>query len=140
MYHYHVRWMIRRDLPEIIEMDNVTESEMLAWLRQRNVIGMVAEIDNTIVGYYIYELHKTNVTVLKLFVKKENRRGKVGTALIDKLFSKLSNNRRNFIRIKIDEYNLSAQLFLKACGFYCFGGKDQWVFERHHVEEEICNA
>ena len=36
-----------------------TEEEFLCCLRQRNCIGTVAELDHKIVGFMIYELHKS---------------------------------------------------------------------------------
>ena len=44
------------------------------------------------------------------------RRG-IGTALVDKLVSKLSPHRRNRIVLEVRETNLDAQLFFKSLGF-----------------------
>ena len=48
----HIRWMIRRDMPEVPHIETQalefawTEEDFLGWLRQRNWIGMVlAEFD-----------------------------------------------------------------------------------------------
>ena len=58
----HIRWMIRRDMAEVlaIEADSFeypwSEDDFIRCLRQRNVIGMVAELDDRIVGFMVYEL------------------------------------------------------------------------------------
>ena len=45
----HIRWMIRRDMPEVLQTEQEsfdyswTEEDFLRCLRQRNCIGMVAE-------------------------------------------------------------------------------------------------
>ena len=47
----HIRWMIRRDMPEVLDIENQafefpwTEEDFIRCLRQRNCIGMVAELD-----------------------------------------------------------------------------------------------
>ncbi len=46
----HIRWMIRRDMPEVLQTEQEsfdyswTEEDFLRCLRQRNCIGMVADI------------------------------------------------------------------------------------------------
>ena len=61
----HIRWMIRRDMPEVLQTEQEsfefswTEEDFLRCLRQRNCIGMVAEQGEKVVGFMIYELHKT---------------------------------------------------------------------------------
>ena len=60
----HIRWMIRRDMPEVLDIENRSfefpwsEEEFIRCLRQRNCIGMVAEHEQHVVGFMIYELHK----------------------------------------------------------------------------------
>ena len=53
----HIRWMIRRDMPEVLAIEHASfefpwcEEEFLRVLRQRNCIGMVAEYGERVVGY-----------------------------------------------------------------------------------------
>ncbi len=64
----HVRWMIRRDMADVLEMESLcyavpwTEEDFIRCLRQRNCIGMVAEVGEKVVGFMVYELHKTGCT------------------------------------------------------------------------------
>ena len=66
----HIRWMIRRDMPEVLAIEHGSyeypwcEEEFLRVLRQRNCIGMVAELGERIVGFMIYELHRNKIHVL----------------------------------------------------------------------------
>jgi len=119
----HIRWMIRRDMPEVLEIENVCfnipwgEENFLAVLRERNCIGMVAELDDRIMGFYIYKLHKTKMHILNFAVLPSCHRHKIGTQLIDKLISKLSANNRTKIYLETRESNLPAQLFFKSKGF-----------------------
>src|SRR5882672_12035331 len=85
-----IRWMIRRDMPEVLKIEqesfefNWTEEDFLACLRQRNCIGMVAEHDNHVVGFMIYELHKTKLHILNFAVAPEWRRIGIGTQMVMK--------------------------------------------------------
>ena len=119
----HIRWMIRRDMPEVLDIENLSfefpwsEEDFIRCLRQRNCIGMVAEFEEQVVGFMIYELHKTRLHILNFAVNPEFRRRRVGEAMISKLISKLSHQRRNRILLEVRETNLSAQLFFRNAGF-----------------------
>jgi [ribosomal protein S18]-alanine N-acetyltransferase len=119
----HIRWMIRRDMPEVLDIENRsfefswTEEDFIRCLRQRNCIGMVAEHDERVVGFMIYELHKNRLHILNFAVHAEFRRRGVATGMIRKLVGKLSPQRRNRILLEIRETNLAAQLFFREAGF-----------------------
>jgi len=119
----HIRWMIRRDMPEVLEIENRsfefawTEEDFIRCLRQRNCIGMVAEHDERVIGFMIYELHKNRLHILNFAVHPEFRRRGVATSMVRKLIGKLSPQRRNRILLEIRETNLSAQLFFREAGF-----------------------
>lgn len=119
----HIRWMIRRDMPEVLEIENRsfefawTEEDFIRCLRQRNCIGMVAEHDERVVGFMIYELHKNRLHILNFAVHPEFRRHGVARNMVRKLIGKLSPQRRNRILLEIRETNLAAQLFFRDAGF-----------------------
>mgnify|MGYP001151877576 FL=1 len=119
----HIRWMIRRDMPEVLDIEGRnfefawTEEDFIRCLRQRNCIGMVAEYDERVVGFMIYELHKNRLHILNFAVCPDFQRHGVGTSMVRKLIGKLSPQRRNRILLEIRETNLSAQLFFRDVGF-----------------------
>lgn len=119
----HIRWMIRRDMPEVLHIERESydypwlEEDFLRCLRQRNCIGMVAELGEKVVGFMIYELHKTKLHILNFAVDPDYRRRGVGTQMVAKLISKLSAHRRTSIMLEARESNLSAQLFFRENGF-----------------------
>src|SRR5206468_8717959 len=119
----HIRWMIRRDMPEVLQTEQEsfeyawTEEDFLRCLRQRNCIGMVAEQGERVVGFMIYELHKAKLHILNFAVHPHYRRGGVGGQMASKLVSKLSSHRRTRITLAVRETNLTAQLFFRAQGF-----------------------
>ena len=119
----HIRWMIRRDMKVVLEIENDVsrypwvEDDFIRCLRQRNCIGMVAESDEQVVGYMIYELHKDRLHVLAFAVRRDCQRQGVGRSMVAKLVTKLSDQRRKRIEIEVRESNLDAQLFFRSCGF-----------------------
>lgn len=141
----HIRWMIRRDMPEVLQIEGEshaqpwTEDDFLRCLRQRNCIGMVAidrESDRAL-GFMIYEIHKTRLHLLNIAVNYSDRRRGIGRAMIDKLVSKLSTQRRSRLALECADWNLGGHLFFKACGlrashviqgFYDHDDADAYVF------------
>ncbi len=119
----HIRWMIRRDMAEALAIESQcfefpwSEEDFIRCLRQRNCIGMVAELDDRIVGFMIYELHKNRLHILNFAVADQYRRLGVGTQMIGKLVGKLSQQRRSRILLEVRETNLAAQLFFREAGF-----------------------
>jgi len=94
-----------------------TEADFIHALRPRNCIGMVAEIDERVVGYMIYELHKCRFHLLNFAVHSEFRRQGVGSVMIQKLVGKLSYQRRHLILLECSDRNLVSQLFFRSLGF-----------------------
>ncbi len=119
----HIRWMIRRDMTEVMAIEQQSfeypwqEEEFIRCLRMRNCIGMVAEHEDRVVGFMIYELHKTRLHILNFAVDERFRRRGVGQQMVDKLIGKLSPQRRTRIVLEVRETNLDAQLFFRRCAF-----------------------
>jgi len=140
----HIRWMIRRDMPEVLQIEQEsfdfawTEEDFLRCLRQRNCIGMVAEHGDRVVGFMIYELHKSKLHILNFAVSSAFRRRGIGAQMVAKLIGKLSSHRRTRITLAIRETNLAAQLFfshsdfraLKVLrGYYEDSGEDAFLMQ-----------
>lgn len=146
----HIRWMIRRDMSETLAIEMASfgqpwyEEDFIRCLRQRNCIGMVAEYREEIVGFMIYELHKTRLVVLNFAVHPQYRRCKVGTAMIEKLLDKLHPDRRVKITLCVRETNLPAQLFFKKFGFRATqvlrDYYDDYVEDAYLMSHEITTA
>lgn len=155
----HIRWMIRRDMPEVLQAERESfefswsEEDFLRCLRQRNCIGMVAEQGDKVVGFMIYELHKTKLNILNFAVSPGCRRIGIGGQMVAKLISKLSSHRRTKITLEVRETNLAAQLFFRSQGFkatrvlrgyYEDTGEDAFVmqyrFANDHSDEDADDA
>lgn len=119
----HIRWMIRRDMPEVLAIERESfefpwlDEDFIRCLRQRNCIGMVAEHEDRVVGFMIYELHKTRIHVLNFAVGEQYHRRGVGSQMVAKLIAKLSSQHRTRIVLEVRETNLAAQLFFRENGF-----------------------
>ena len=150
----HIRWMIRRDMPEVLAIEHASfdspwcEEEFLRVLRQRNCIGMVAEQGERVVGFMIYELHKTRLQVLNFAVAPDLRRSGVGRQMVAKLVGKLSGHRRNRIVMVCRETALEAQLFYRVLGFRATEvlrehfedtGEDGYTMQYFH-DEALCDS
>ena len=129
--------MIRRDLAEVLAIENSVfefpwfEEDFIRCLRFRNSIGMVAEYGDRVVGFKIYELHRTRIHLLNFAVHADFQGMGVGTALMAKLQGKLGEGRRVRITTEVRERNLGAQLFLKRHGF-------EWIntLPGHYVDSD----
>ncbi len=148
----HIRWMIRRDMPEVLDIERESfefpwfEEDFIRCLRQRNCIGMVAEHGERIVGFMIYELHKTRLHILNFAVATGDRHRGVGRQMAEKLTGKLSRGRRTRITLEVRETNLPAQLFFKSTGFratsvlrayYEDSPEDAYLMQFRHLPDEI---
>ncbi len=133
----HIRWMVHRDRPAVLAIEHESfefswsEEEFIRCLQQRNCIGMVAEHDDRVVGFMIYELNKTRIHVLNFAVAPQCRRRGVGSQMVAKLVSKLSSQRWSRIILEVRETNLAAQLFFRSQGF-----RAQWIIRGKYEERE----
>ena len=111
---------------------------------------MVAEHAEKVVGFMIYELHKTKLQVLNFCVHPEYRRQGIGNQMVAKLVGKLSSHRRTRIVLSVRESALQAQLFYRVQGFravevarehYQDTGEDafvmQYLFDESVLDEPI---
>jgi len=118
-----LRWMIRRDMPEVLAIEQEafefpwSDEDFTRCLRQRNCIGMVAEVGDSVVAFMIYELHRTRLHVLNFAVRRSHRRLGIGKQMMGKLFAKLSVERRDRILLEVRERNLPAQVFFRSLGY-----------------------
>lgn len=116
----HIRWMIRRDMRQIMQIGNAlgwTEEQFIEQLRQRNCIGMVAERFESILGYMIYELHEDEIELVNMAVHPEHRRCRIGSQMLTKLKRKLATHRRRKLVSAVSDANLPAHLLLQFNDF-----------------------
>lgn len=119
----HTSLMKRARMPEVLQIEQKsfecpwTEEDFCHCLLRRDCLGMIAEDCDKILGFTIYELHKTKIEILNIAVHPDWRRRNIGCQMVKKLIDKLSPYRKTKIVIKIRESNTSAQLFFREIGF-----------------------
>jgi len=118
-----VRWLIRRDMDEVLCIEQAsfnrpwTEEDFLRCLRQRNIIAMVAEHHESIVGYMLYLLCRHHIELFNFAVHPAWRRRHIGSQMASRLVGRLSSHGRSAITLTLHEANLAAQLFFRKQGF-----------------------
>jgi [ribosomal protein S18]-alanine N-acetyltransferase len=123
MYELTIRRMALLDVGQVMDVERqtigppCTIEDLVERLNQRNAVGMVAEIETGIVGYMIYELHKSIVFVSGFCVSESWRRRGVGSAMARCLMDRLDTQQRDWLDVEVSESNLPGQLFWSHFGF-----------------------
>lgn len=153
----HIRWMIRRDRPEVMAIEEQCflnewtlpwqEKDFIRTLRQRNVIGMVVDgletpFKDRVLGYMIYELHRDHLYLLNFAVAEQVQCRGIGTAMVGKLRSKIWVQGRSRIVVPVAEQNLAGQKFFARMGFratgvdhHVYDSVSAYMFEYHARQE-----
>lgn len=141
-----VRWLIRRDFPEVMEIDKScfkkrwSEQKFIQALRDRLTIGMIVEYGEAVVGYMIYKLHKNRLFLIRMAVHPKFQKRGLGRAMIEKLKGKLSGNKRTRLTAVSTDDKLGEHLWLKACGFRATQIKDnkyKFVYQTEHSHDDF---
>lgn len=132
----YIRWMIRRDLEEVMAIENACfqypwkHEDFTNCMRMRNCINLVAENnDGIIVGFMCYDLNKTTIEIRNLAVAPFQGKG-IGRRFVGRLIDKLDDRRRRVVAV-VRETNLDALLFFKAMGFLASG-----IIPKHWTNDE----
>jgi len=117
-----VRWMRMSDLTRVKEIVSscrkpLIEKDLEKLLAKSGLISVVATYNEEAIGFLIYDSVKiSKIKIVHLVVDDFHKRFGIGRKLIIFMISKL-NDEKNKIEINVSEYNVAAQLFLKAMGF-----------------------
>ncbi len=118
-----IRWMLRKDMPQVEAIENSVfeypwrHHEFRQSLLRLHCIGLVLQRRDWVFGYMIYENMKCRIDILNFAVHPLVRWSGFGKMMCDKLKAKLSHQRRTRIIADIRDSNLDAQLFFAAMGF-----------------------
>lgn len=146
-----IRWMIKRDLDDVVAIERqsfthpMTKNEIKDILKERNSIGMVVEDEaGVVLGWMCYKLDHDQLWLEHIVVHPLYVRHGIGSAMIDKLKSKLSPSRMSVLVVRVDDDNLAAHLFFAANDMRAIGvdrkhfddGSDAYVFCYHVFNKE----
>lgn len=146
-----INWLVKADMPAVLRIENATSP--LPWdvktfsttLRSRNAWGLKAKYHDVIVGFLVLELYPKSMGLLNFAVDPDFTRLGFGSAMMDKLKTKLAIQRRKAIEYVVRESCLDGLLFLRSQGFKAehlirehFGDEDA-VLMRYGVEAPVEN-
>jgi [ribosomal protein S18]-alanine N-acetyltransferase len=132
MSQVKIDWLLGGNIPRILEIEKVCysdpwdEATLKQCMRKTNVIGKVACLGTTLVGYCLYESHEKHFHLINFSVHPDFHRTGVGCAMMSHLRERLSGNRRSSIRMIVSERCDGAHLFLRSMGFRA------WKVERNY--------
>lgn len=135
-----VRWAIRSDYDEIVEIDDlcypgkgVSQFGIEEYVDSRARVICVAERGSDIVGFTAYEYRRDWIRIDSICVHPGFWRLKVGTELAKRVLAKLEErSSRQYAEILASECRLGSQLFLRNRGFVCEGTDGTFYVFRHY--------
>ncbi|HJT35622.1 MAG TPA: GNAT family N-acetyltransferase [Pirellulales bacterium] len=122
----HIRWLRRRDLPDVLAIERASfaapwsEADFDATLRRPYCFALAAEQSDALCGYLFGALDGKYVHLLNVAVAPGHRRRGVGSRLVDEVADRLRTSGRRLV-VVLGERNLPAQLFYRAQGFRAVG-------------------
>lgn len=140
------RWFLRTDFPDVYRMmigeagspDRDLHQDLGDCFETPDTVGVVAERNGRVVGFLSYRLVRdlNEVVIRHLIVSRSHRRTRIGSALVHEAAAKARDMYHQLTAV-VSETQLSAQLFLRACGFKAsavlhehFGTSSAIVLER----------
>ncbi len=140
-----VRWMIRNDMRAVLDIEKDsftvpwTEAEFRSFLQQRTSIGMVIEVQGTVVGFMLYTMSKSDFQIDSIAVATNSRRQGLATLLINKLLAKrrMGEHRgeRKSVSAIVRESNLRALKMFRTLGFVCTEMLRR-PYQKHNIDED----
>jgi ribosomal-protein-alanine N-acetyltransferase len=111
-----VRKLLPADLSAVMQINREpwSGSDFLRYAHRGNTNVKVAVHTDRVVGFIVYETHKTKFNVLNLGVHPDFRRRGVGRQLLQGLKSRLTAERRTEVTVTIRETALDAAKFFSA--------------------------
>lgn len=117
-----VRWVIRRDLEQVADIehrcfsDPWTKKTFLDYIQKNRCFGCVAVIDSQVLGYIFYEVKRNKVEIDSIAVDPEFHRKGIGTMLLAKIRASTNHRNKDFVTV-VKESNLAALAFFRDAGF-----------------------
>jgi ribosomal protein S18 acetylase RimI-like enzyme len=115
---------IPHDIEAVMAIENassdnpLTRRDIVRIEGQQHGVGMIAAHDGYVAGFCLYEMLRARIRIVHMVVAPGICRRGIGTAMIEKLKTKLTpESRRTGLSCVVRESNMAAALFLKSCGF-----------------------
>ena len=111
------------DIDSMIEIEqkvfefNWTKSDFIKIFNSNKCRFIIAESQERLCGYLIYEFSHMGIEILNLAVNPRFLRKRIGSKLINNIM--MNNIKKTDVFTYVRETNLAAQLFMKRNGFKC---------------------
>lgn len=126
----HIRWLISRDMDEVLGIDNVSHEPYYRWnrdewsatIKERATVAIVASDEETdrVYGFAVYRLEKPAIELLKLAVHPLFRRQGIATDLLARIESRVRQiDGRTMLWMDVAERALPLQLLLNKRWWRC---------------------
>lgn len=123
MSDVYIRWAINKDVDRIREIDTACLDGLLLaagrTLRDvgRSQVTFVAAVNDQVVGYMLYEISRKRIRLMRIAVDPAWQSRGVGTAMLDRVKSKLHLVGRDRIHVEVPVDNIEALQFFLSQGF-----------------------
>jgi len=121
-----MRWAKPIDIPAFTEIEELcfaypwSAAEFKAHMKFRGCVSMAAEVDGKVIGYLIYQLSPSRISICNLAVAPEFQRHGYGRQMIEWLKRKLTGRTgRRLVTADLRERNVCGCIFFRAVGFRC---------------------
>jgi len=135
------------DTATLADLDDLLRIEQQSWpdpwepmhfahaMQHRNNVAKLAYCQLTCeaIGFALYDVMQDQVWLVNLSVAADIRRAGVGRELLQHVERDAQRLKRYRVFVSVDERNIEAQLFLRSCGYRCFG-------IRHNEYGEDCDG
>lgn len=139
-----VDWMHKRDLPGVMRIEESlhawegwSEKQFIVSLREKNIIGMVAKIVDTVAAYVVYELREKEFFFLKFGIAPELKNTRAGHVLIEELKRKARKYKKSLQSLFWEGETLDLFQFFANEGFKSKLKKNFFLAENQFVPDGI---
>lgn len=128
IHNFSIRWCLKADISSVAHYDSQafnecwTHSQWYDCLLRKDCVTLIIE-SGINCGLYqfggamLYQLHKSELEILRMYIVPELQKNGLGTMFINRLKNKLSKHRR-VLFANINEYDLSNQQWFSRRGFW----------------------
>ena len=115
--------MAFKKINDLIEIDRIipddfwTSDNFLMDLGHKWEYSLVALDNDLVVGFLICSVKENNIHIHRIAVSPDYQRKKLGSVLMEHLFADCYNSGIKSITLKVQDFNIGAQIFYEKLGF-----------------------
>lgn len=132
---WQIQPLVRSGFTQVVELERAIEGpsevDLRRWMLDRGLLCMVArDSAGELLGWCAYAERQHNFVLQRVAVWPCFRRRGVASSLVEYVAARMRISKdRDRILVEVDEYDLPAQLFLRATGFAAYAIKKRGTGE-----------